>query len=86
MQQFYGARLAAQPVISRAQALRQAQLALLRGAESIPPGVTSDHDEHRAALPVGPGESRGLKPPVDPTKPWAHPYYWAPFVLSGNWL
>jgi CHAT domain-containing protein len=22
----------------------------------------------------------------DPAKPYAHPYYWAPFVLMGNWL
>lgn len=25
--------------------------------------------------------------PSDPQSPstWAHPYYWAPFILSGNW-
>jgi CHAT domain-containing protein len=23
--------------------------------------------------------------PIDATKPYAHPYYWAPFVLFGNW-
>ena len=22
---------------------------------------------------------------IDPTKPYAHPYYWAPFILIGNW-
>jgi CHAT domain-containing protein len=21
----------------------------------------------------------------DPKKPYAHPYYWAPFILIGNW-
>lgn len=22
---------------------------------------------------------------VDPKAPYAHPYYWAPFILIGNW-
>jgi CHAT domain-containing protein len=22
---------------------------------------------------------------VDPKRPYAHPYYWAPFILIGNW-
>jgi CHAT domain-containing protein len=22
----------------------------------------------------------------DPSAPYAHPYYWAPFILMGNWL
>jgi len=22
---------------------------------------------------------------VDPSKPFAHPYYWEPFILIGNW-
>ena len=22
---------------------------------------------------------------ADPKKPFAHPYYWAPFILIGNW-
>ena len=22
----------------------------------------------------------------DPKAPYAHPYYWAPFMLMGNWL
>ena len=23
---------------------------------------------------------------ADPKAPYAHPYYWAPFFLMGNWL
>jgi len=23
---------------------------------------------------------------LDPQAPYAHPYYWAPFFLMGNWL
>jgi CHAT domain-containing protein len=22
---------------------------------------------------------------TDPARPYAHPYYWAPFLLMGNW-
>jgi CHAT domain-containing protein len=22
----------------------------------------------------------------DPNAPFAHPFYWAPFILMGNWL
>ena len=22
---------------------------------------------------------------ADPNKPYAHPYFWAPFILIGNW-
>jgi len=49
MQRFYQLRQA-QPEMTKAEALRQAQLALLRG------------------------ESQ-----------YAHPFYWAPFILIGNW-
>jgi CHAT domain-containing protein len=23
---------------------------------------------------------------TDPDAPYAHPYFWAPFILMGNWL
>ena len=29
--------------------------------------------------------SQGSSFPYDPKKPYAHPYYWAPFILIGNW-
>jgi CHAT domain-containing protein/Tfp pilus assembly protein PilF len=45
--------------VSKAEALRRAQIALLHGA--------SDQTAADAKLP------------------YAHPYYWAPFVLIGNW-
>jgi CHAT domain-containing protein len=48
------------------------------------------------ALPSTPGagSSKGGKVPtaattafgIDQTRPYAHPYYWAPFVLMGSWL
>ncbi len=53
MQHFYRVR-DEQPLTSKAEALRQAQLSLLH-------------------------------PKGDPKAPFAHPYFWAPFILIGNW-
>jgi CHAT domain-containing protein/Tfp pilus assembly protein PilF len=62
MREFYRVREAT-PGMPKAEALRQAQLALLQGR---------------------------IKPVVDktasnPIDSYAHPYYWAPFILIGNW-
>lgn len=57
--------------VTKVEALRQAQLDMLRGATgkagAIGRGVHAVDDGTQA--PVG----------------FAHPYYWAPFVLVGNW-
>jgi CHAT domain-containing protein len=53
-------------VVSRVEALRQAQLSLLRE------GVRGTVGK---ALPVRPGRKDDRVPP----------YYWAAFVLSGDW-
>jgi CHAT domain-containing protein/Flp pilus assembly protein TadD len=55
MQDFYRLRERS-PKMSKAEALRQAQLALLRPADQ-----------------------------KDAKAPYAHPFYWAPFILIGNW-
>lgn len=57
MQKFYRLREAGEGTL-KAEALRQAQLALLRGD----------------------GKQPGAR-----TAPYAHPYFWAPFILIGNW-
>jgi CHAT domain-containing protein len=80
MQHFY--RLRQEQKLTKAEALRQAQLKLIRGSTR---DDTSDATTPRAA-----GNIRiGGKPVVDTPEVdlgWAHPYYWAPFVLMGNWL
>ena len=80
MSRFYG-QIATSPVkVTRAEALRRAQLILLRGVDVSGLQLVK---EERAARRVG--GSRSVQ--VEPAKhPWVHPYYWAPFVLSGNWL
>lgn len=64
--------------MTKAVALQQAQLALLNGAGF---GKTLAKPSNRS-----PELLKDLpKYKVDPKRPYAHPYYWAPFVLIGNW-
>jgi CHAT domain-containing protein len=81
MKDFYRQRAQDKPP-SRAQALRAAQLALMRG-HSV---QTVTQDMARGAGRADAAKDRAVVTPVDPSRPHAHPYYWAPFVLSGSWL
>lgn len=60
--------------VTKARALREAQLDLLRGEVTVEAGVD---DRGLAAESVNAGHAGALG--------YAHPYYWAPFVLMGNW-
>jgi CHAT domain-containing protein len=60
---------------TKAEALRQAQIALITGDESL----TSDQ-ERTLLVEV---EEGGRSPQ---TSQLSHPYYWAPFILIGNGL
>jgi CHAT domain-containing protein len=51
--------------MTKSEALRQAQLTLLRGATGTDSGSTSSS--------------------ASKTAPYSNPYYWAPFILIGNW-
>ncbi len=78
--------------LDKAEALRHAQLALLHGTAQ---GAAGSDDSHRgltrsdvapdsaAAPAAAPMTAAAAK---DPHAPFAHPYYWAPFILMGNWL
>jgi len=69
----------AQAPMSKIEALRQAQLGLLRSNES---GQESDQRGNFVTVEVRPIEN------VQPAKKnnFAHPYYWAAFILIGNGL
>lgn len=69
MREFYRLREAA-PGTTKAEALRQAQLALLGGR------IKPEHAEE---------QSRGLGLPRASATSFSHPFYWAPFILIGNW-
>jgi CHAT domain-containing protein/Tfp pilus assembly protein PilF len=63
---------------TKAEALRQAQLTLLRG--------DLDSDEAAPATQRAAVRSAvSISAPVT-KKQYAHPYYWAPFIIAGNWL
>jgi len=67
--------------LSKAEALREAQLALLNGE------LKSDGKQIRRSKLGGeiPQNAGGAPFVTDPAKPFAHPYFWSPFVLIGNW-
>jgi CHAT domain-containing protein len=78
MPEFYRLRQSS-PEMTKAEALREAQLALLHG--TLKPGgdgagdTRNVHDDQTTRKAFTP----------DPKAPYAHPYYWAPFILIGNW-
>jgi CHAT domain-containing protein/tetratricopeptide (TPR) repeat protein len=80
MQEFY--RLRGGGGLPKAEALRRAQLALLRGGTKVAAGAAV-----KRADVVGTSAAREAAPAFtpDPRAPFAHPYYWAPFILIGNW-
>jgi CHAT domain-containing protein len=64
--------------LPKADALRQAQLALLQGKGS------GSGDAAKAGRGVELAPLFGDAPPPD-APAYSHPYYWAPFILMGNW-
>lgn len=82
MREFYRLYQKAEPQgMTKAAALQQAQQRMFSGAIQAPSECQAQK------------ETAGTKPDVcatppfspNPAKPFAHPYYWAPFVLFGNW-
>ncbi|HEX4945273.1 MAG TPA: CHAT domain-containing protein, partial [Blastocatellia bacterium] len=80
MQAFYQLR-EAKADVTKIEALRQAQIKLLRGELQVT-------GETLAAREIVHESAKASHQPlfkVDPKAPYAHPYYWAPFILIGNW-
>jgi CHAT domain-containing protein len=75
---FYRLRLSG---VTKAEAFQRAQLALLHGDVKDVPGVLRS-SEAVSESKSGSGLNRFA---IDPQRPFAHPFYWAPFVLIGNW-
>lgn len=80
MQEFYKLR-EAQAGATKVEALRQAQIKLLRGTLQV-------QGETLAAREIVHEVDKNANQPkfkADANRPYAHPYYWAPFILIGNW-
>ena len=73
MKEFY--RLREEKNMTKAEALRQAQLTLLQGE-------VGEENKEPADEARGSERTRFVK---DAQRPYSHPYYWAPFILMGNW-
>ena len=82
MRAFYTQR-AGRAGMTKAEALRQAQLSLLHGAAQTSPAGQADRAGRAVPDKNAPAGLPLFAP--DPKAPYAHPYYWAPFVLIGNW-
>lgn len=80
MSEFYRGRQ--ENHLSKAEALRNAQLALLNGTLKA-----SQTQTRRSDLAGENADNPANLPPFtkDANKPFAHPFYWSPFVLIGNW-
>ena len=79
MQEFYRL-LAEQPELNKAEALRQVQTMFLSANQ----GSANPADGSRG-LKLQAGDRPG-RFEIDPNNPYRHPYFWAPFILMGNWL
>lgn len=91
MEKFYRVRNA-QIGTSKAEALRQAQLSLLigeakaSGAGARERGITLGAGRNRENSETG--EKRRGVAVIGASKnkgPYSHPYFWAPFIMIGNW-
>lgn len=67
--------------LDKADALRQAQLSLLHGT-----APTLDDSKVRRGLTRSGATTELATFVADPKAPFAHPFFWAPFILMGNWL
>lgn len=84
MEEFYRSRQAGNG-LTKAAALQKAQLGLLQGQGASAAAIARRGDRSSERLP-GPDNDKDAPPyKIDPKAPHSHPYYWAPFILIGNW-
>jgi CHAT domain-containing protein/Tfp pilus assembly protein PilF len=70
------------PTIGKAEALHQAQLKMMQGEyKTLDEAIKNRSDK----IILGGENSDQPEFKKDSKTPFAHPYYWSPFVLIGNW-
>ena len=84
MQGFYRNRQVAG--MNKAEALRQAQISMLRGKAGTQAGDDVRGAARSDAIPGSVGAGTAPTYATNPNAPHAHPFFWAPFILMGNWL
>ena len=80
MQSFYKFH-AEQPDLTKAEALRQAQLDFIKGKWISQNGAIRTRGMKVSKVE---GSTDGI--PHNAKNLYTHPFYWAPFILMGNWL
>jgi CHAT domain-containing protein len=65
----------AKPELGKSEALRQAQERMASGVLKPEAGSAGDRGVHALGGAGAAAANSG----------WTHPYYWAPFILIGNW-
>jgi CHAT domain-containing protein len=70
-----------QPDLTKAEALRQAQLDFIRGK-----WISQDGAIRTRGMRISQVEESADGIPHNAKNLYTHPFYWAPFILMGNWL
>jgi CHAT domain-containing protein len=72
--------------LNKAEALRRAQLALLHGENSE--NIFANKPDKRGGtyVELDGKVNESIPFETNPKAPFSHPYYWAAFILMGNWL
>lgn len=84
MQKFYKL-WASSANLSKIDALRQAQISMLKGEIKMPEASRIRRSRAASEVVTFDGSRRHKLFEFDSNAPYAHPYYWSPFVLIGNW-
>lgn len=72
--------------MNKAEAIRQSQLALLDGKIKSITGCRRKNEDTKTDEPTEPITTKNYPAyQENRAKPFAHPYYWSPFILYGNW-
>ena len=80
MSEFYRLRKE-NPKLTKAEAMQTAQKAMIEGTLQ----AKSTNQKRSDLASAGTDKSTASPFATDEKKPFAHPYYWSPFVLIGNW-